>query len=460
MTGGRARAWTRGAAGVLAGLCAWIAAGASPVAGAATAATAPAATGTSAVVTGGPAVYTVTLDDVIHPLSARYFKDSLQRAEREGAALFILKLDTPGGLMDSMEDMINRMTHARVPVVVFVHGTKAASAGFFLTIAADVAVMAPGTRFGAAHPVLAIGDIPADSPMAAKVENDAAAYVRSIATNRHRNAVEAEKAVRESRAFTEQEALKLGLIDFVARDEAEIVAKLDGRPIRRFSGESVTIDLKDARVVSLDMSRRDRFLRVLANPTLAALLLFAGILGLYIEFTHPGLIAPGLVGAVCLVLFVFASQMLPINWIGVALVVLGCVLFLLELKVISHGALAGGGIVCLVLGALILFPNSPEVPGWRAARLLILAVAAGVGSIMAILSILVTRIWRLKPLTGASGLVDERGTALTDLEPDGRVFVHGESWNARAATRIAKGARVRVTGVHDLVLDVDEVRGS
>jgi len=444
-----ARAWSRGAAAALVGL--GIALGAGE---ALAAAPAPAPAG------GGTTVYTVTLDDVIHPLSARYFRDSLQRAEREGASLFILKLDTPGGLMDSMEDMIGRMTHARVPVVVFVHGTKAASAGFFLTIAADVAVMAPGTRFGAAHPVLALGEVPADSPMAAKIENDAAAYVRSIATNRHRNAVEAEKAVRESRAFTEQEALKLGLIDFVARDEAEIVAKLDGRPIRRFSGESVTLDLRNARVVSIDMSRRDRFLRVLASPTLAALLLFAGILGLYIEFTHPGLIAPGLIGAVCLVLFVFASQMLPINWIGVALVVLGCVLFLLELKIVSHGALAAGGILCLVLGALILFPSSPEVPGWRAARLLVLFVAAGAGTIMAILSILVTRIWRLKPITGASGLVDERGTALTDLAPDGRVFVHGEYWNARALTRIPKGAKVRVTAVHDLVLDVDEVLGS
>ena len=413
----------------------------------------------AAVAEGGEAVvYTVTLDDAIHPISARYFEQAVDRADREGAALLILKLDTPGGLMTSMEDMINRMTHARTPVVVYVHGTKAASAGFFLTIAADVAVMAPGTRFGAAHPVTVMGDTPKDSPMMAKIENDAAAYVRSLATNRHRNAVQAEKAVRQSLAFTEQEALRLGLIDFVARDEAEIVTRLDGRPIRRFSGESVKLDLRRTRTVSLDMSSRERFLSFLANPALAALLLLIGLVGLYIEFTHPGLIAPGLVGGICLLLFVFASQMLPINWVGVALVVLGVVMFLLELKVVSHGVLAAGGVISLVLGALILFPNSPEVPGWRAARLLILAVAAGAGTIMAILSILVTRTWRLKPITGASGLVDERGTALTDLAPDGRVFVHGEYWNARAAAPILKGARVRVTGVHDLVLDVDEVR--
>ena len=402
-------------------------------------------------------VATLTLDDVIHPLSARYFKDALERAEKDGASLVILKLDTPGGMMDSMEEMINRMTHAGIPVVVFVHGTKAASAGFFITIAADVAVMAPGTRFGAAHPVLPGVDIPADSPMAAKMENDAAAYARSLAVNRHRNPVEAEKAVRQSLAFTEQEALKLGLIDFVAKDEAEILARLDGRPIRRFSGETVTLDLDHTRTVSLDMSGRERFLRFLANPTLAVLFLFAGIVGLYIEFTHPGLVAPGLIGALCLLLFVFASQRLPINWVGVALVALGLLMFLLEIKVVSHGALTAGGILSLVLGAFILFPSTPEVPGWRAARWIVLGVAAGAGTIMAILSVMISRIWRLKPTTGASGLLEERGTALTDLTPEGRVFVHGEYWNARAARPVPKGTRIRVTGVRDLTLDVDVV---
>jgi len=429
------------------------------LAGAAAAPGRPAPAPAAAAAAGGEAlVYTVTLDDAIHPISSKYFTEALDRADREGATLLILRLDTPGGLMTSMEAMITRMTHARVPVVVFVYGSKAASAGFFLTIAADVAVMAPGTRFGAAHPVMVGGDLPKDSPMNAKIENDAAAYARSLAENRRRNAVEAEKAVRESLAFTEQEALKLKLIDFVASDEAEILKRLDGRPIRRFSGETVTLDLGHTRTVSLDMSGRERFLSFLANPTLAALLLLIGILGLYVEFTHPGLIAPGLVGAICLLLFVFASQMLPINWIGVALVVLGMVLFLLEIKIVSHGALAAGGVVSLVLGALILFPNSPEMPGWRAARMLVLGVAAAAGTIMAILTVMVTRVWRLRPITGASGLLEERGTALTDLDPEGRVFVHGEYWNARAARPVMKGAVVRVTGVHDLVLDVDEDR--
>ena len=434
---------------------AWLGLALGLVADPAAAATAPPAT--AAAQAGSEAlVYTVTLDDAIHPISSRYFVDALDRADKEGAALFILKLDTPGGLMTSMEEMISRMTHARVPVVVFVHGSKAASAGFFLTIAADVAVMAPGTRFGAAHPVTIGAELPKDSPINAKIENDAAAYARSLAENRRRNAVQAEKAVRESLAFTEQEALKLGLIDFVAKDEGEILKRLDGRPIRRFSGESITVDLGHTRTVSLDMSGRERFLSFVANPTVAALLLFIGILGLYVEFTHPGLIAPGLVGAICLLLFVFASQMLPINWIGVALVVLGVVLFLLEIKIVSHGALAAGGVVSLVLGALILVPNSPEMPGWRAARMLVLGVAAAAGTIMAILTVMVTRVWKLRPTTGASGLLEERGTALTDLNPEGRVFVHGEYWNARAARPVAKGAAVRVTGVRDLMLDVDE----
>lgn len=415
----------------------------------------PAQAASEPAVGAGALVATLTLDDVIHPLSARYFKDAVERAEKDGAAILILKLDTPGGLMDSMEEMINRMTHARIPVVVFVHGTKAASAGFFLTIAADVAVMAPGTRFGAAHPVLPGVELPPDSPMAAKVENDAAAYARSLASNRKRNPVEAEKAVRESLAFTEQEALKLGLIDFIARDEAEILARLDGRPIRRFSGETITLDLGRTRTLTLDMSGRERFLRFLANPTLAVLFLFAGIVGLYIEFTHPGLVAPGLIGALCLLLFVFASQRLPINWIGVSLVALGLLMFLLEIKIVSHGALTAAGIVSLVLGALILFPSSPEVPGWRAARWVVLGIAAGAGTIMAILSVMISRVWRLKPTTGASGLLEERGTALTDLTPEGRVFVHGEYWNARAARPVPKGTAIRVTGVRDLTLDVD-----
>jgi membrane-bound serine protease (ClpP class) len=403
-------------------------------------------------------VFTVTLEDAIHPITARFLKDAIDRANHENAALLIIRLDTPGGLASSMEECITAITHSRVPVVVFVHGSKAASAGFFMTLAADIAVMAPGTRIGAAHPVAAIGDIPKDSPMMSKLENDAAAYIRSIATNRGRNPKEAEKAVRDSSAYTEQEALKLGLIDMVCNDEGEILSRLDGRSVKRFQGGSETLHLAHARIESLDMSGSERFLSLLANPALSALLLFLGVLGLYVEITHPGLIAPGLVGGVCLLLFMLSTQILPVNWVGVGLIVLGLVMFLLEIKVVSHGALTAGGIACLVVGGMLLFRKAPGMPGLQTARSLIVAVAVSAAVIMGSLTLLISRVWRSLPATGASGLLSEVGTALTDLDPEGSVFVHGEYWNARARSPVRKGARVRVAAVNGMLLEVEEVR--
>ncbi|MBI4169798.1 MAG: nodulation protein NfeD [Acidobacteria bacterium] len=403
-------------------------------------------------------VYSVTLDDVIHPISARFLKGAIRKANDEGAVLLIIKLDTPGGLGSSMEEMIRAITTSRVPVVVFVNGSKAASAGFFLTIAADVAVMAPGTRFGAAHPIAVVGEIPKDSPMMAKVENDAAAYARTLAANRGRNSRAAEEAVRKSSAFTEREALDLRLIDYICRDEGEILAVLDGKKIRRFDGSSQVLRLDRVRLASLDMSGREKFLSMLADPTLAVLLLSIGMLGLYVEFTHPGLIFPGVIGGVCLLLFALATQTLPVNWVGAALIALAIVLFLLEIKVPSYGMLTLGGIACLILGSLILFKPSPEgIPELRVARGAIASIAGTAGVIMAILTTLVVRSQRGRATTGTVGLVSEEGTALTDLDPEGRVFVHGEYWNAQARRPIRKGARVRVTQVRDLVLEVEEV---
>lgn len=403
-------------------------------------------------------VFSVTLEEAIHPITAAYFKEAVERANREGAALIILKLDTPGGLVSSTEDMIRAITSSRVPVVVYVFGSKAASAGFFLTIAADVAVMAPGTRIGAAHPVLSIGEVPKDSPMAAKIENDIAAYARTLATNRGRNARAAEEAVRQSRAFTEREALHAGLIDLVAVNEAEILRVLDGRVIKRFDGSRQTLDLKRIQITSLDMSTRERFLSFLADPTVALFLLLIGAVGLYIEFTHPGLIAPGLIGGVCLLLFALATQVLPINWVGVALILLGVVMFLLEIKVTSYGLLTIGGIGCLILGSLMLFrAGEGGVQEVRVAWWAVGSIAGSAGIIMASLTGLVIRSHRQKPVTGSAGLVGEVGSALTELNPEGRVFVHGEDWKARAARTIARGARVRVVAVRDLSLDVEEI---
>ena len=403
-------------------------------------------------------VYTVSFDDVVHPVSAGYFKDALRKANDDRAGLLILLLNTPGGLMTSTEEMVTAITSSEVPVVVFVNGSKAASAGFFLTIAADVAVMAPGTRFGAAHPVAGMGtDIPKESPMNDKIENDAAAWVRSLANNRGRNAKAAEDAVRKSSAFTEQEALKLGLIDFICHNEADILKTLDGRTIKRFDGSRQTLALSRVRIVSLDMSGRERFLSMLANPALAGLLLFIGLIGLYVEFTHPGLIAPGLIGGICLLLFAMSIQMLPLNWAGVGLIVVGVVMFVLEINVPSYGLLTLGGIGCLILGGVMLFRDVPGLPAMGTARWMIVGVAAAAGIIMAILTALVARSLKRKVTTGEQGLVGEEGEALTDLGPAGRVFIHGEYWNARAAFPIARGARVRVTAVRDLVVDVEKV---
>jgi len=402
-------------------------------------------------------VCTITLDSVIHPIAARLVKEAIETANERNARLIIIKLDTPGGLVTSMEEIVKTITSSRVPVVVFVNGSKAASAGFFITIAADVAVMAPGTRFGAAHPVLAVGEIPKDSPMMAKIENDLAAYARSLASNRGRNEKEAELAVRKSSAFTEREALKLRLIDYICRDESEILAVLDGKTIRRFDGSVQTLRLRNARIEPLSLSLRDRLLNHLADPTVALLLLFVGIVGLYVEFTHPGMIAPGVIGAICLLLFALVSQILPVNWGGVALVVAGIVMFLLELKLPSYGTLTIGGAICLILGALMLFKSQPGMPGLGVARWAIVSIAGSAALIMASLTTLVVRAMKHKPTTGAAGLEGERGTALTDLDPDGRVFVHGEYWNARAPRPIRKDAKVRVVRVEDLVLEVEEV---
>ncbi len=402
-------------------------------------------------------VYTITIDDVIHRITANFLIESIKTANEAEAALFILKLNTPGGMMNAMEDMISAITTSKVSVVVFVNGSKAASAGFFLTISADVAVMAPGTRIGAAHPVLGLGEIPEGSPLNAKIENDAAAYARSLATNRGRDAEAAEEAVRESRSFTEREALSLGLIDYISSTEGEILEILDGKQILRFNGSTQTLNLARVRIESLDMSGRERFLSRLADPVVAVTLFLLGLLGLYIEFTHPGLIAPGVIGGICLLLFVLASQALPVNWVGVILILLGIVLFVLEIKITSYGLLTLGGIGCLVFGALLLFREAEGIPGLEAARGTILGVAITAALLMSILTGLVVRAWRSRSVSGASGLVSEVGLALTDLDPEGRVFVHGEYWNARADRPVRKGARVRVTRVDALRLDVEEI---
>jgi membrane-bound serine protease (ClpP class) len=409
---------------------------------------------------GTPRVITLELFEAIQPVTAQYVKQTLQQADRANCALVILSLDTPGGLVLSTQEIVKAITGSKVPVVVFVSGSHAASAGFFITLAADVAVMAPGTRFGAAHPVgiFQAGEKRGEAAvLLQKAENDLAAWIRTLAQNRGRNVSLAEEAVRSSRAFTEQEALAGGLIDYILPSQSAILQQLDGKTIRRFTGEKVRLGLTAARVERIQMSARDRFLSWIADPEYVLFLLILGVLGLYAEFTHPGLIFPGVFGSLCLLCFAAAVQILPINYVGLLLVLLGVALFILELKVVSHGILTVGGIAALMLGALMLFRREEaqglEVPLWSAAGL-----ALSAALLMAFLTHRILWAHRQQVTTGLEGLVGTLGEALSDLNPTGRVFVHGESWSATSSSPVARGKQVKVTRVQGMMLEVEELR--
>jgi membrane-bound serine protease (ClpP class) len=407
-------------------------------------------------------VLSLDVSDAIQPITAQYVVESLRQAARQSCSLVILNLETPGGYLSSTEVIVKAITSSKVPVAVFVSGSQAASAGFFITIASDVAAMAPGTRFGASHPVTALGSgkdkgKEADT-LSQKVENDAAAWVRSLAENRGRNVSAAEDAVRLSRSFTEKEALKSGLIDLVVPDEEALLRALDGRIVRRFDGRRETLRLEGAKVKRLSMSGREKFLSWIANPAILFFLLALGAVGLYVEFTHPGMIFPGVAGAVALLCFAYATSIIPINYAGLLLIVLGIVLFLLEIKVTSYGMLTIGGAACLLLGGLMLFrtrgAEGIDLPLWTVGSL---SLSAAV--IIAFLTHRVIWAHGQKVTTGEEGLVGEEGEALTDLDPEGRVFVHGEYWSARSRSPIRKGSRVKVLGVQGMMLDVEERRG-
>jgi membrane-bound serine protease (ClpP class) len=407
-----------------------------------------------------PEVLSLQLSDAIQPVTARYVVESLRLADREGFSLVVLNLDTPGGLLSSTQVIVDAIKSSRVPVAVFVSGTRAASAGFFITISADVAAMAPGTRFGASHPVGLLGgggDKKGMETLMQKAENDAAAWVRSLAENRKRNVALAEEAVRQSRAFTEKEALEGGLIDLIAADERALLDSLDGKEIRRFDGKTVTLHLAGAKVKRVAMSARERFLSWIAYPDIMIFLLIVGLVGLYVEFTHPGMIAPGILGGVALICFGYAASLIPINYAGLLLIALGIALFILEIKVTSYGTLTLGGIACLLLGGLMLFrtPRGEglDVPLWTVGSLCFAAAL-----IMAFLTHRVLWAHRQRVTTGEEGLVGERGEALSDLDPEGRVFVHGEYWNARSRSPIPKGTVVKVVAVRGMMLDVEEHR--
>jgi membrane-bound serine protease (ClpP class) len=404
-----------------------------------------------------PVVYAAEVDAIIHPVSAEYMIETMDRADRAGATLVVFTLRTPGGLVDSTRAIVSHMLAAKTPVAVFVGpaGARAASAGFIVTIAADIDAMAPGTHIGAAHPVEG-GGAKMDETMAKKAAEDVAAYARTLAANRHRNATLAAQAVTESRAFTEQEALSASppLIDIVAADLPDLLKKLDGRTVRRFDGAAVVLRTADARIVSITMSLRQQILSAVAHPNIAYLLLSLGTLGLTIELWSPGAVLPGVAGGLSLLLAFFALQMLPINYAGLLLILFGLILFALEIKVTSYGLLTVGGLASLIFGSMILMDSS--VPELQLSLRVVLPVVFGFTGIAMFLVRLGIAAQRRPAVTGAASMIGEAGQALTAIEPDtpGRVATHGEVWRATSGESIPEGARVRITNVNGLSLTV------
>lgn len=405
------------------------------------------------VVSGATTILAVNIDSVVHPVTVDIVSHALEQAKNENAAMVLIRLNTPGGLMDATRESIEKIVASPVPVVTFVtpSGGRAASAGFFLLLSGDVAVMAPGTNTGAASPVVLGREL--DPVMRKKVESDAAASLRSLAEKRGRNAALAEKAVLEAKSFTEREALENKLIDLVAKDDAALIEALNGREITRFDGRKVALKLAGATVENYQLNRRERLVKSISNPNIALVLLVLGALGVYIEFSSPGLILPGVAGGILVLLGLSALSVLPINWIAVALLVLAVALFVLEAKFASHGILGAGGAVAMVLGAVMLV-ESP-LPEMRIHLSTAIALALPFTIITVFLLTLILRARANKVVTGTAGMVGEIGVAHTPLEPSGKVFVHGEFWDAESTRPLEAGARVRIVAVEGLVLKVE-----
>ena len=402
-------------------------------------------------------VVKVTVNDTIQPISQEYITRAIDEAQRRNAQAVLIEMNTPGGLVSSTREIIDKITKSPVPVIVYVTptGGHAGSAGIFILESADVAVMAPGTAAGAAHPVMFVGpvQIKEDDEMKRKVENDAAALMRSVTSKRGRNIEAAESAVRESKSFTEQEALAQHLIDYVASSPEDLFRQMDGKTFKRFNGEPGTLQLTGQPIVAFDMTVKERVLDTLMEPDFAFLLLVIGALALYIEFNHPGAVIPGTVGVVFILLAVFALNLLPTRFAALGLILGAFALFAAEAKFTTHGVLTVGGIVLLTLGGLLLV-DSP-IPEMRVHLLTALAVSIPFGLITAFLMTIAFKARRNKVVTGAQGLVGETGVAQTALSPQGKVFVHGELWDAIAPSTLPVGQMVEVRRVDGLVLQVE-----
>ena len=412
----------------------------------------------------GQDVVELRIDDEIEPILAEYIVNGIERANRQDASLILITLSTPGGLDTSMRQIIQAILSSQAPVVTYVDptGSRAASAGFFILLSADIAAMAPGTDTGAASPITAIGGQPVqvDQTLAKKILNEANAYLRSYVTKRGRNADLASTAVTDAKAFTEKEALDGKLIDLIANSPEDLLAKLNGRTITRFNGSTTQLRLTHPVLVPIEMNGREKFLSRIVQPDVFFILLVLGVLGLYVEFTHPGLFAPGVLGGIALLLALFAMHLLPVNFAGMALIAFALVLFVLEAKFPTHGVLGVGGLVSMTLGALMLI-RSP-LTGKGVSLITALSVAIPFAIIIVFLMRLVLRSHVWKPATGKEELIGEEGQVTEPIgsaASSGMVFVHGELWRAAAVNgqAIPKGSRIRVRKVVGLTLEVEPV---
>ena len=404
-----------------------------------------------------PPVYTIEIDGIINPPTAKFITDSIDEATQQGAQCLIIQLDTPGGLMESMRLIVKKILASNIPIIVYVapKGARAASAGVFITMAAHIAVMAPGTHIGAAHPVtLGGGEGKENKTMTEKIVNDTVSYIKTIAKNRGRNVDWAEKAVVKSVSITEEEAVKLNVVDFMSPDLPSLLATIDGKVVK-FNGVTRTLHTKGVQPKPIQMSWRDRLLDIISNPTIAYIFLMLGIYGIFFELSSPGAILPGVVGGIFLILAFYALQMLPVNYAGLALIFFGIILFIAEIKVVSHGLLAVGGVISLFLGSMMLFQSPVEYMRVSMSVIIPAVLVSAAFFIFAVTKAINARLQ--KPTTGMEGLVGETGIATTSISQEGKASIHGEFWNVISDQNIERGEKVQVTGVTNLKLKVKKI---
>jgi len=402
-------------------------------------------------------VFVLNADCAIHPACADYIHSGVEKAKKENAECLIVRLNTPGGLLTSTRQIVKDFLESPIPIVVYVSpsGSQSASAGVFITMAANIAAMAPGTNIGAAHPVSMQGA--QDSVMMGKATNDAAAFIRTISEKRKKNVQWAEDAVLKSVSITEREALKKNVIDLIAKDVGDLLEKINGEQVETSQGIKI-INTKNAEVIYIEMTLAERILSILSDPNFAYILLMLGIYGLFFELYNPGAILPGVIGGICLILAFYSLSTLPVNYAGLALIIFAVVLFVLEIKVVSHGILSIGGIISLLLGSMMLIKEESVLEAMEISMNIIILVVILTALFFLFAITFAIKAQRKKPVTGPEGIVGETGIAFSSLKPNGEVKVHGEIWNAESIDgEIKKGEEILITKITNLKLFVKRI---